>query len=106
MKLRCASEERARIADKIREETSQYRKDWNSVRASKGGTSMLARPSQCDCKIERQVAKEMQEEQRVPRHGRNFKGFGWHRTTNNRHQKVVLEMGSLLGYVGPQSATG
>ena len=29
----------------------------------------------------------------------------WHRTTNNRHRKDVLEMGSLRGYVEPQSAT-
>ena len=39
-----------------RKEISQYRKDWNSIRASKGGASMLARPRQCDRKIERQVA--------------------------------------------------
>ena len=48
---------------------------------------------------------EMQQEQRVPRHGREIRGCGWYRTTVNRHRKGGLEMGSLWSYVGPQSAT-
>ena len=56
-------------------------------------------------KLSVKLRAEMQEEQRVPGHGRAFKGCGWYWTTNKRHQKGVLEMGSLWGYVGPQSAT-
>ena len=69
------------------------------------GYPCLQDPANVIAKLSVKWPAEMQEEQRVPVHGREFKGCEWHWTTNNRHQKDVLEMGSLRGYVQPQSAT-
>ena len=70
------------------------------------GTQASKTASQCDRK--NSVSgwqSEIQQKQKVLGQGHKFRGCCGYRTTINWHQKGVLEMRSLRGYMEPQSAT-